>query len=151
MTRGALKEIIPGKLYQRGQIYTMHRYLKKHLLEDNNITVVVNLWSKMDSDLAEDYDAPLYIHSPMRGDADLLGNRMMSLSQFVADLIHQGETVLVLCEAGRTRSVFFCALVLLEQGWDGKDALEMVKEACGKTTLRPSMIRFLEQHTVEAL
>lgn len=121
--RMATAEIIPG-LYQRANFLSWTYKQKQDFLHEHGISVVVNLWNKVDPDLSGQV---LYICWPIRGNKLPDGARALIL--MVAALIKRGETVLVHCEAGVNRSAWFCAEVVSQlNGLSLKDALAFVQE-----------------------
>jgi hypothetical protein len=110
--RGLVNEVIKGVLFQRGQILTWPREKKYSMLRQHKIKTVVNFWPKMDSDMAE---APLdnYLLLSAPRSEQMLEGRIEQAARFVSALTCSGPA-LVLCEAGVTRSVYFCVLVASE-------------------------------------
>lgn len=112
MARNAINEIIPGKLYQRGQILSWPREDKLAMLKERNISIVVNLWPKIDSDFSGS-DLDLYLYLPVPRSKDMTSFTVRAMATAVAAmLLKRKKAALVLCEAGVTRSVFFCVLVV---------------------------------------
>lgn len=112
-TRSAVNTIIPGKLLQRGQIYTWQRPVKAAAFEDWGVRAIVNFWPKVDPDLAE-IDLDWYWQLSAPRSEQMLQPRMVNAAESVSDYLCrvEGACALVLCEAGKTRSVFFCILVV---------------------------------------
>lgn len=137
--RNTVNEIIPGKLYQRGQILTWQRAKKYAMFQQYGIKTVVNFWPKMDSDLAE--SGVVYLHIPSVQSEQMLSSLVDLASQWVAQLCER-DPVLVICEAGVTRSVYFCVLVTSEVlGISLQDAKEYVASRLGRVSLKPLMLR----------
>lgn len=110
MARKAFNEIIEGKLYQRGQILSWPRRDKVRFIKQNKIGIVVNFWTKLDSDLTD--GVVQYMHLPSSS-KDMLSFRMRTIAKALALILNKTDCrILVLCEAGKTRSVFFCVLIL---------------------------------------
>ncbi len=138
MARNAIREIIPGKVYQRGQILTWQREKKYQIFEEYGIKFVVNFWPKMDADLAE---APLkgYLHIPATKSIEMLSPEIEQVALLVGTLCKRSPT-LVLCEAGMTRSVYFCMLVASTTlGIRLEDAREYVLEKVSRTSIKGFM------------
>lgn len=120
--RGGVVEVIPG-LYQRGNFLKWTYQQKQDLLREHGISVVVNLWNKVDPDLSGQC---LYINWPIRGNA--YPDQATAMIELVAARLVSGEHVLVHCEAGVNRSAWFCAeLVAHATGWPYEQALAHVK------------------------
>jgi hypothetical protein len=140
VARNVVNEIIPRQLYQRGQILTWQRWKKYEMLTEKGIKTVVNFWPKMDPDLAESPVVNYLQLSAVRSE-QMLETRMEGAARWVARLAETAP-VLVLCEAGKTRSVYFCVLLtslLLEESLE--DALEHVRGRVGAVSLKPGMLR----------
>ena len=146
-TRKAINEVVIGKIYQRGQILTWPLQDKFDLLQTLNIKIVVNFWSKLDPDLS---DAPidLYIYMPKRRSIGMLDKDVEIAAKMVADLIKEKDdyAVLILCEAGKTRSVFFT--ILVDKYWFSiplKVAYTYVNNIITKHSLKDFMIKYIEE------
>lgn len=110
--REGLHEIIPGRLYQRGNMLKWPAARKRQVLGERGISVVVNCWNKVDPDLSGMVDH--YLDWPIATnelppDADLV-------TEYVAGLVRAGHIALIHCEAGVNRSVWFALRVALELG-----------------------------------
>jgi len=141
MGRKSFNEIIPGKLYQRGQILTWQYEDKKKLLDHLGIDIIVNFWPKVDSDLAPYW----YFYIPNNRSDMMLDEEIDLMALTIADLL-ESKTVLVLCEAGKTRSVFFLTLVM--SYWHDvtlRDALDIVEKAVPKHSLKKFMLEYIDQ------
>lgn len=142
MARASLNEVIPGKLYQRGQFLTWPHPQKWRLLEEYKITLVVNLWSKVDPDLSTNTHGRVYLNwvcspSEVPENADLLIG-------IVASAIEQGFCALIHCEAGRGRSVWLSGKVLAEvENLAGKEALSRIEKAVPGHNLTDTLMRDL--------
>lgn len=135
--RSGINEIIPGKLYQRGKLFTWQYPYKKERLEELGIDVIVNFWPKLDCNLEEWWVLQLSTNRSI----DMLNSDIDIMAETVAMLIEDGKTVLVLCEAGKTRSVFFTVLVVSYlNGIDLTEALEIVEEAVPNHRLKKFML-----------
>lgn len=147
MSRGAVNEIIPGRLYQRGQIFTWQRPQKIELLRRYNIDIIVNLWPKVDADWWGTEPA-IFIQVPAEPSSKVLDWPCRTAAKTVAKMLMwegMARSALVLCEAGKTRSVFFCAMVYAHfYGATGLRAMEHVQGIVQGASLKPDMKRFLE-------
>lgn len=115
--------MVTPRLFQRANFLTWDLKGKRAMLEDLRIDIVVNLWDKADPDLSN--GLVRYLNWPMSGiqppaDASLLAT-------FLANCMMHGRHVLVHCEAGRNRSVWLCARILVAGGADPSSALGIVK------------------------
>jgi hypothetical protein len=150
LTKGPflIYEIIPGKLYQRGEIHHFSPDLKARGLAYYGITHAVALAPKWpDTDLVEwDPDIFGYTHMPIT-DGELKPGSGMALKVIaarMADDINAGGCVLSMCEAGRNRSGLMSALIVRKIfGMSGADALEYVQ------TQRPNALA--NEHFAEFL
>lgn len=77
------------------------------MLRRYGITVVFNLWNKVDPDLSGQV---LYVNWPIRGNA--MPDHADLMVTYAASLLASGERLLVHCEAGVNRSAWFCAAIL---------------------------------------
>ncbi len=123
--RASINEILPGRIYQRGQFLTWPYEQKKRLLEQLGIDVVVNLWSKVDPDLSSGSLGRVYLCWPTSPSevpecADLF-------VEFLVNLVRVGKRILIHCEAGRGRSVWLSARVLADvEGIPRAEALRRI-------------------------
>jgi len=125
--RAGVNEVIPSVLYQRGQFVTWPHDYKRRMLDDLNISVVVNLWLPVDSDLARvQHESLIYIAWHIPGDSiPVTADRMIT---FIAGLMRDGRRVLVHCEAGRNRSAWLCArLAANVVGLSRPEAWDLIK------------------------
>lgn len=136
MARRGVNEIVPGKLYQRGHFLTWPAADKARMLDELGITVVVNLWNKVDPDLS----GRTVINWPISGakvppEAD-------AMVALVSRLVTEGHVVLVHCEAGKNRSVWFCARLLTQAfgpATRGTKVLEAVLRKVPGAKMRPEL------------
>lgn len=141
--RNSINTIIPGKLYQRGQILTWQREKKYAILREYGIQTVVNFWPKLDSDLGE--AGINYLHFPAVQSSQMLDSRIELASRLVSQLCEQ-TPVLVVCEAGKTRSVYFCILVVsLILKCPLLEAKELVTKKLRGTSLKNFMLERFRQ------
>lgn len=151
MARAALNEIIPHRLYQRGQFITWPYEQKKRTLDRHGVTIVVNLWAKVDPDLARDDTGRVYLNwvcspSELPPDAD-------ATVAYLANLLARGRVERVLgedkagynhcalihCEAGRGRSVWLTARLAqaLQPERDRAAVAREVLERVGSYDVKP--------------
>lgn len=142
--RSAVATILPGKLYQRGQFLTWPAKQKQALLQRHGITVVVNMWCKIDPDLSPEELNRIYLNwhcspSKVPPNADLF-------VKFLAALIKQGHVLLIHCEAGRGRSIWLTTRVLAEyMDIDRSAALDAVERCITSHSLTPTLRADLEE------
>lgn len=136
--RKAVNEIIPGKIYQRGQILTWKYLDKVALLEELNIGLVVNFWPKIDADLTDVW----YFHLPTARSKDMLSEDILFMAQVVSEMLkHTDKAALILCEAGKTRSVYFSTLLMVEYlGITERQALAKISKIVPQHKLKIFML-----------
>jgi len=147
-TRSAFNTIIADQLYQRGQIYTWTLEAKKNALHDLGITAVINLWPKTDPDMANlNLDWYLQLYCPHS--KDTLNPCVINAAKMAVDYLRlQNRKLLVLCEAGKTRSVFFSILVvkpLLQVNMT--DATATVLAQVPSSSLKGFMYEWMERNS----
>lgn len=144
-TRGALNEILTGRLYQRGQIMTWQREKKYSLLQEYGIKTVINFWPKIDPDMGE---APIdnYLHLAAVKSELMLEHRMTQAADMVARLSATSPT-LVLCEAGVTRSVYFCILLLSRIERISLTEAKTRIDSVFRTRLKPFMLKRISEES----
>jgi hypothetical protein len=143
--RRALNEVVPGKIYQRGQILSWSLADKRRLVKQNNISVVVNLWPKIDPDFSGDL-VSWYMYMPVPRSKDMTSFMVRTAATAVARVLkkNKNSSTLVLCEAGKTRSVFFCVLLvskLLDVSL--KEAYERVTQTVPKHMMKKFMVDYV--------
>ena len=144
-SRKGINTILPGRLYQRGQILSWKLREKERFLENHGIGLVVNFWPKIDYDMGE--RSPIYWYVPVPHADEMVSSRIIRLADCAADLItKENISMLSLCEAGKTRSIFFAILVMSNLlGCTLKEAYDKFKTMDIGSKLRPNMIRYLEK------
>jgi hypothetical protein len=144
-SRKRINTIVPDRVYQRGQILTWTRAEKVQLLQERRVSVVVTLWPKLDPDLAE-AGLTWYLYLPVPQSKDVVASSVRIAAEAVARYLIEtpDRAALILCEAGRTRSVFFSALVVhYLQGVRLAEAHRRVIEAVPGHALKAGMIEYL--------
>lgn len=137
MSRGGVNIVIPGKLYQRANMLKWPAAQKEKLLAELGITVVVNLWSKVDPDMS--HGSRLYLNYPMTS-LNVDEGTAATMTSAVARLIDAGHVVLVHCEAGRNRSVWFCTrLVMALENKGVREAGQLLYTLVPGAKLRPEL------------
>lgn len=137
--RAAFNEVIPGKLYQRGRFLSWPRKKKDQMLEDHNIRVVINLWSKVDPEVSGDSNR-IYLHLPMKGNRPIDSVILDGLLVFLMPFVASEDAVLVHCEAGVNRSCYLVACLVAEyENISGKEALGIIEEKCGKVKMNKNL------------
>lgn len=145
--RAAVNIILPKRVLQRGQIFTWTRDVKARFFQEHGITAVVNFWPKVDSDLG-DLGLDWYWQISCPRSEQMLEERIMRAAACVSDYLTIPNTsVLVLCEAGKTRSVFFCILLVsVYKDISYAAAHTLVKKACPGIGLKGFMTDWLEKY-----
>lgn len=143
--RNAINELIPKRLYQRGQILTWQRDVKTRMFKDHNIRVVLNLWPKLDHDL-EDMNLLGYYYVPINRSADINDPHVHIAANAIARILkHEEEAAaLILCEAGKTRSVFVATLIA-QKLWSCKrsEAFARIQKLIPNHSLKSFMTDYL--------
>jgi protein-tyrosine phosphatase len=140
--RGGVNEVIPNMLYQRASFLTWPHDRKIELLNALDVTVVVNLWMPVDSDLAFAEYERVYLnwHLPTNrvvDDADVM-------VKMISGLMRAGRRVLVHCEAGRNRSAWLCARLVQDRlQVSGQDALDIVYRGVPAAKINGALVRDL--------
>lgn len=136
-SRGGVNIIIPDLVLQRAQILSWALDEKREFFRRHNITVVVNFWSKLDADMSECWGVR-YLYIPRPSSRGMLDPDIPVLAQAVLQLVRaSGGKVLVLCEAGKTRSVYF-SLILMSLHWNIP-----LREALTRLTIKHSLKGFM--------
>ena len=87
---------------------TRQKAQKDGILDDLGIDTIVNFWPKLDQNL----ESRWVLHMATNSSRAMLDEDIRLMAETVALLLEVGRTVLVLCEAGKTRSVYFSILVV---------------------------------------
>jgi len=142
-TRKGVNEIWPKLIFQRGQIMSWSLPEKVKFFQIHNIGMVVNFWSKLDADMSE--AGVIYVYAPTPHSEDMLDEDKFILADYVANYIHSSshKAVLILCEAGKTRSVFFTILVLSRAVNIPKLAAYRIVDSKVKHSLKGFMLEYL--------
>jgi hypothetical protein len=141
-SRAGFNELIPGKLYQRGQFLTWPAKKKEAVLAQYGITMVVNLWCKIDPDLSPDLLDRIYLN--WHTSPSTVPVNATLLIDTVVGAMRGGHTVLIHCEAGRGRSVWLSARVMAEYLTISRaEALEQIGKVM-KHDLTPTLLKDLK-------
>lgn len=134
MKQFKLYEILPGKLYQRGNFRKLSLLEKDETLKAHHIDVIVSLAGKFDQDLKkldEMYHIKYYYYHMTDGKnfSDDVKSDLLRIAKNVADDIRSGKSVIVHCKRGRNRSGLLNALIVREiKGISGEAALNWIWE-----------------------
>lgn len=133
-----LNEILPNKLYQRGQFVTFPWQAKMDMLNKYDIGLVVNLWVRPDPEL-HTKQGLIYIHWPISGaERPRMADSMIDL---INDHMCSGTKILIHCEAGVNRSIWLAAkLVARYNNISGSESLEHVKSIVSHTKMRSGLV-----------
>lgn len=84
-------------------------------MQELGVRAVINFWPKIDPDWGS-LPVDWYWFVPSARSATMMESRVLRAAVAVADYLRSDKTActLVLCEAGKTRSVFFSVLVVRE-------------------------------------
>ncbi len=141
--RAGLSEVIPGQLYQRGRFQSWPRKQKDRVLEEHNIGLVVNLWSKVDPEVSGD-TRRMYLHWPIYGNQSPNRDQLDAVVKLIANTMDRGQAVLIHCEAGVNRSCFLVACVVAAvHHMNGDWAFKQIKDTCGKVKINPKLVATL--------
>ena len=145
MTKIKMYEIIPGRLYQRGEFRKFPMEVKEAELGTKNITMIANLYIHRDEQLYQ-REPYFYWHYPIpdnkltpRQKEDLL-----EYSSVFVNGIRDGQVALVHCHAGRNRSALFSTLIvmrLLEM--NAEQAIEYVRTKRPNSLANPNFVEWL--------
>ncbi|HEY6568578.1 MAG TPA: dual specificity protein phosphatase family protein [Actinomycetota bacterium] len=142
--RQGVNAIIPGLLYQRGHFLTWPHERKMTMLEELGISVVINLWHRVDSDLSQDIPGTFYINAPMSPSA--MPRDARSLLDFAGKLLAAGHVTLVHCEAGKGRSAWFATRLMAERlGISKAEAWQIVQQAVPGNSVHGPLLRDLTE------
>ncbi len=110
------------------------------------IDTVIDLEGGLDSCIPTCTDRCLYIYYPIRDDDDALPSltKLRALGQFGAALIRGGHRVLSHCGMGYNRSALVAALILVELGMPGPEAVARCRERRPGALYNPMFAEFIE-------
>jgi hypothetical protein len=145
-TRNRINTVVNDRLYQRGQILSWKRADKLALFEELNIGIVVNFWPKLDPDMS---DMPCWYWYLPSGSDDMVSTRVSKMARLLASLLTHGDySALILCEAGKTRSVFFAGLVVhYMQNIAGTKVLRVLDNTIPGNRMKPYMLEYFRNLT----
>lgn len=138
--RNLVTEVYP-RIFQRGKILTWPISKKLDFLAEHNIRLVVNLWTKSDPDLSES-DIDAYYFLPQYRSLGMLKHPGVRASVEACAMYHSRTKsgILILCESGVTRSVFFTGLLLEALGV--QDVLDRLNTAIPGHKMKDYMIEY---------
>ena len=138
--RNVITAVLDGELYQRGQILSWKRAQKEALLLEYDIDIVVNFWPKLDPDMS---DLPCWYWYMPSESIEMMDEKMWRMARTLSTLIQKDKcTALILCEAGKTRSVFFTCLVLYQIC--PQQAAQIIRNVFPGHRMKPYMVEHLE-------
>lgn len=147
MAKFKVVEIIPGKVYQRGEFFDSGTTeWKQERLVELKICCVVNLLPKKDHELAAVMKS-CYFHLPMPDGARFDEATLMEGAVKVAELLEiKGLGVLVHCRAGRNRSSLFSALLAIRfLNLTGKQSVEFMLKQRPNALANEAFVKFLKR------
>src|SRR5262245_2194351 len=95
-----------------------------------SIDVVIDLEGGLDGCIPTTPNQCLYIYFPIEDDDQALPNmtKLHAIAKLAASLIGDGHRVVSHCRMGYNRSAFVAALILMELGMSGGDAIERLRQ-----------------------
>lgn len=137
-----LHEIIPDKLYQRGQFIKFPLNIKLRELRRFGITIIVNLCNNVDEDLKK--SVKHYFHIPIPDSVMKNEKEILNAVNKVAGLIKNGERAIVHCNAGRNRSGLFNALLCMEiLNISGEEAISRIRKCRANSLANENFVNFI--------
>ena len=114
-------EILPGKLFQRGRPYL------KQLEELRQFDLIVGLAGPILDWLCQGKENTRYLHYPIADGKKIPDLRIPYL--MINEILKvEDAKVMIFCNAGRNRSSFLSAIVLIGVGWSPADAIEHIRK-----------------------
>lgn len=145
-----LHEILPGRLYQRGNLSRWSAERKLAELQAVGITVVASVWNRDDLDFRAGLTGIEYRHCPMVDNAppeDM--TQVNALVNWIVMALTAGKRALVYCNAGRNRSAFINALVVQRRlGLSGIAAVEYVKQQRPNAFGNDLLAEYVRRHRI---
>lgn len=139
-------EIMPG-LIQRGLFNQWSMSRKIAFMHSEQVGIVVNLTRTEDADLKGwmDDNMLMYLQRPVPDGKEFDPKLMKEIADEVVGWMNCGWTAVIHCRAGRNRSGFISALVLMEmQGISGAEAVRIVKEKRPLSLYNEHFVEYLE-------
>jgi protein-tyrosine phosphatase len=139
-------EIMPG-LIQRGLFNEWSLERKKALVDGEHVGIIVNLTRTKDDELAEWFAriGQRYIHQEIPDGKTYDIELMNSIAGEVVNWMRNGWTAVVHCRAGRNRSGFISALVVMEMlGVSGAEAVKIVQARRPLSLYNEHFVEYLE-------
>lgn len=148
MANMKMYDIIPGKVYQRGEFIDFPLQYKLDQLELKKIDIVVCMIDKKDKELAESKKIAHYAFIPIADGpkmSDKSINDIIVGADFVSQMIVYGHRALVHCHGGRNRSSLFSALLVMKlMNMSGADAVEYLREVRPNSFSNPYFVDFVK-------
>jgi protein-tyrosine phosphatase len=96
----------------------------------SRVDVVIDLEGGLDACIPTVSERCLYVYCPIDDDDERLPpmSRLRAVAHMAASLIRDGHVVLSHCGMGYNRSAFVAALILMELGMTGREALARLRE-----------------------
>ena len=119
-------DLVP--LDEQRQLYISPSIDEWKLIEDHDITAVIDLDGDLDLNIPNIPNHMLYVYFPIfdEGLPDL--NKLHAVAKLGARLVANGDRVLAHCGMGLNRSALVAGLVLTYLGMKGKDAVALLRE-----------------------
>lgn len=138
-----MHEIIPNKLYQRGQFVKFPLNIKLREMHRLGINIVVNLCSNVDKELKNSIQH--YFHIPIPDSEIKKEEELLKTAEKVAALIKEGNNkAIVHCNAGRNRSGMFNALLCMEiLNLSGQEAISHIRKCRPNSLANENFVNFI--------
>ena len=126
--RNGVATFLPGRLFQRGNFLNWPAAQKRQMLDELGVTVVLNLWLKVDPDLSPLTHQYGLAYFNWHISPSVLPKDSEVMVEFLGKMLDRGHVLLVHCEAGKGRSVWLSTRLLARQlGIPKARAWEMAK------------------------
>jgi protein-tyrosine phosphatase len=97
------------------------------VLEDEGITVIIDVDAGIDNGVPTIPNHILYVYFPFIDDGLPDLDKLNSIAVMGAELYRSGKKILVHCAMGYNRSALVIGMILVKLGMSGKKALELIQ------------------------
>lgn len=140
----SVKEIIPKRLYQRGEFWKLASLIKAGAIHSLGVGSVVCLTNKRDRDM-EELLGTRFVYLPIPDGKVVNRGVLFSTAVLVGDWMEEGTKVLCHCRAGRNRSSLFSALLAIRLlGISGRESVKYLREKRPRALDNDHFVEFLE-------
>jgi hypothetical protein len=98
------------------------------IVREHGLTAVFDLEQDLDHGIPAHANRVIYVYFPIDDDDLPTLHKLHAVSRLGAELMREGERVLVHCEMGLNRSALLAGLMLVYGGMSGKDAVARLQE-----------------------